>query len=85
MQSQVQVRAITMTSMPGGGGVEAWVIIVPIILSLLALAVLGVVLYAVSPYLLALHDTQYVCNVIGWVLQASVQTKEGRTASKVPY
>ena len=41
------MRAVTMISMPGEGSVEPWVIIVPIILSLLALAILGVVLYAV--------------------------------------
>ena len=41
------MRAVTMISMPGEGSVEPWVIIVPIILSLLALAILGSVLYAV--------------------------------------
>lgn len=41
------MRAVTMIPMQGEGSVEPWVIIVPIVLSILALAVLGVVLYAV--------------------------------------
>ena len=43
------MRAVTMVSMPGEGRVEPWVIIVPIVLSLLAIAVLGVILYMVGP------------------------------------
>ena len=46
---QVQIRAITVIPQPGGGdGIPVWAIVVPIILGLIAIVVLGVILYMVN-------------------------------------